>query len=165
VDTVVNFAGQPHTMAAVPVRTLVSGDRYAIIFPSRQYGGGALGMRVSTIHNPDTFVPNITIDSFPAQVQVTDGLDYDLSGDPVGGYSFLVSGDISVDVSIDLGDTIVSIGNSFQVYGGLNTSIDIGSSANAVPFAQYGKYVDQVSLIHALDVWIDYIRIVPLVPK
>lgn len=165
VDTIVNFAGAPHTMVAIPVRTLVSGVRYAIMFPAPAVFTGYTFALVSTIHDPDVFSSNITIDSFPAQVQVIDGLNYVLSSDGVGGYDFQVTGSATVSVSIDLGDTIVSISNTLNAKDtvtGLPILTDVNiPSANAVPFAQYGKYVDKVSLINALDAWIDYIRIIP----
>jgi len=165
VDTVVTLAGVPHTMVAIPVRTLVSGNRYAIVFPAPKSSGSTFGI-VTTIHDPDPFATNITIDSFPAHVQVFDGLNYILSGGGLGGYNFLVTGSATVTVSIDLGDTIVSISNSLEAKDAVTglpilTSANTGSSANAVPFAEYGKYVDKVSLINALDAWIDYIRIIP----
>ncbi len=165
VDTVVTLAGVPHTMVAMPVRTLVSGDRYAIVFPAPRSAGSTFGT-VTTIHDPDPFATNITIDSFPAQVQVTDALTYILGGGGVGGYNFIVTGSVTVTVLIDLGDTIMSISNTLQAKDAVTglpilTSANTGSSANAVPFAEYGKYVDKVSLVNALDAWIDYIRIIP----
>jgi hypothetical protein len=165
VGTIVTFAGEPHTMVAIPVRTLVSGDRYAIMFPAPAAFAGYTFALVSAIHNPDAFDSNITIDSFPAQVQVFDGLNYVLSSDGVGGYDFQVTGSAIVSVSIDLGDTIVSISNSLDAKDAV-TSLPILTdaniaTANAVPVAQYSKYVDKVGLINALDAWIDYIRIIP----
>jgi hypothetical protein len=163
--TVVRFAGEPHTMVAIPVRELVLGSRYTIVFPAPAVFAGYTFALVSAIHNSDAFVPNITIDSFPAQVHLSDGLNYTLVSDGLGGYDFQVTGSATVSVSIDLGDTILSISNTLNAKDtvtGLPILTDVNiPSTNAVPFAEYGKYLDKVTLVNALDAWIDYIRVVP----
>lgn len=166
VDAVVNFAGDPHTIVRIPVREMVSGAKYSIFFPAPASFGLFTSAIVSTVHSSDTFVPNITIDTFPAQVQVIDGLTYMLNSDGLGSYDFMVTSGATVIVAIDLGDTIVSISNSLQakdLVTGLPilTDVNIGPSANAYPFAQYGKYLDRPALVGALDDWIDYIRVAP----
>jgi hypothetical protein len=165
VDAVVNFAGDPHTMVRIPVREMVSGGRYSIFYPAPTVVGLFTNAVVSTVHSSEAFVPNITIDSFPAQVQVIDGLTYVLSSDGIGGYDFLVTSGATVLVAIDLGDTIVSISNSLQVKDFVTglpilTDVNIGPSANAYPYAQYGKYLDRPFLVNALDDWIDHIRVI-----
>jgi hypothetical protein len=164
-DTVISIGGESHTMVAIPVRTLVSGDKYTIVFPApTDLAGSTFGI-VSTIHNPDAFTANMTIDSFPAQVQVSDGLNYILNGDAVSGYDFIVTGDATVTVSIDLGDTILSLSDTLTAKDPVShlpflTNATI-PNANAVSSAENSKYVDKTALTDGLDKWLDYIRIIP----
>jgi hypothetical protein len=153
-------------MVKIPVRDLISGSMYSVIYPAPTEAGLFTTGIVTTLHNSDTFVPNITIDTFPAQVLVIDGLNYILSSDGLGGYDFIVTGSATVSVSIDLGDTIMSVSNTLLAkdnQSGLPflTNEALGPSANAEPFAQWGRYVDQTGLVNALDKWIDHIRIIP----
>lgn len=167
VDSIVNFAGEAHTIVRLPVRDFVSGDKYAVIFPAPAFGGIFTAGVIGTGHNTEPFVPNMQIDSFPAQVYVSDGLTYSITADGLGGYDFVVTGSVTVVVTIDLGNTLMTITNSLSAKNkGTGspalTNVNTGSTANAVPFANWGRYVDQVALVDALDRWLDFIRVIPL---
>jgi hypothetical protein len=104
------------------------------------------------------------VDSYPAQVQVIDGLNYILNSDGIGGHDFIVTGTVTVSVAIDIGNTIVTLSNTLTAKdktSGLPflTNTNTGPSANAMPHATWGKYVDQTKLVNNLDRWLDYIGI------
>jgi len=160
IDTVLNFANEPHTIVKLPVRDYGTGNRFAVIFPTSSFAGFVTAFTVAT-HNTDAFVPNMTIDSYPAQVQLSDSVTNSLQSDGLGGYNFNVLSIVSLNIAIDLGDTILSLSTSLPGLEVL-TDVSIGTSANAVPFAEWGKYGDRNFIIAELDRWIDYVRIEPL---
>lgn len=167
IDGTVFLAGNEHTMVKLPVRDFASGTKYTIVFPAPTISGAFTTGAVTTIHSSAAFVPNMQIDGLPAQVTVIDGLNYGIASDGLGEYTFIVTGSVIVTALIDIGNTIVSVSTAFvvddpQTGAPTLTNLEIGPSANAVPFAQWGRYVDQAGLIKAADDWIDFIRIGPL---
>jgi hypothetical protein len=164
VNSTVKFGGKEHTMVRLPVTDLVSGDMFTVTFPAPTDLGLFTTGLVTTSHNADAFVSNMTIDSYPAQVQVTDGLNYLIQSDGLGGYIFTVTGTVGVSVSIDLGSTIMTIYHSLDATNkntGLPylTNVNTGPSANAVPYAKWAKYTDQLDLVDALNKWLNSIVI------
>ncbi|NNC77821.1 MAG: hypothetical protein HKN77_07650 [Woeseiaceae bacterium] len=167
IDASVFLAGNEHTMVKLPIRDFGSGTKYTVIFAAPTISGIFTTGMVTTVHSSSSFTPNIQIDGLPGQVTVVDGLNYAVASDGLGGHTFIVTGSVIVTVLIDIGNTIVSITNAFTVDDPQTgeptlTNLEIGPSANAVPFAQWGRYVDQAGLIKAADDWIDFIRIGPL---
>ena len=159
----INIAGKSHTVVKIPVTELVSGAQFVVQFPaSADFTGFTTGF-VSAVHSSDPIASNAVIDSFPAAIQVIDGLNYILSSDGLGGYDFLVTGNVTVSVSVDIGDTIISISNTLQAESGIFpflSNIHIPATpapalANVVSAAEWNKYVDQTTLVAGLDKWID----------
>lgn len=163
-DDVINIAGKAHKVVKMPVTELVSGAQFVVQFPaSADFTGFTIGF-VSAVHSSDSINGNAVIDGLPAAIQVIDGLNYILSSDGLGEYDFLVTGNVTVSVSVDIGDTIISITNTLQAESNglpLLTNAHLGASANAVSAAEWNKYVDQTTLVAGLDKWIDYIRVLP----
>jgi hypothetical protein len=164
VDSTITILGDSYKMVRIPVRDMVTGSKYSVIFPAQDEGGSFLVAFVIASHEPDGFVANMTIDGFPAQVQIFDTLNYVMTTSIFeGGNDFTVTGSATINVSIDLGETIMSISNSITAKDAVGdpflTNVNIGDSANAVPYAQWGKYLDQTNLVTGLDHWIDNIRI------
>jgi len=167
VDTVVTIYGQDHVIARMPVTEIASGDRYMIVLAAPTVGGVYASAYVNTTHSSAAFTPNTEIDGYPAQVQVSDGIAYSLTGEMFSGYDFVASGTATVIVQIKIGETLITVTRTFSaVDKGTGvpplTSANTGSSANALPVAQWWRYVDQQQVINGLDVWIDYIRVMPL---
>jgi hypothetical protein len=154
-------------MARVPVRDLTSANRYSVIFPASDGGGFYTSVSIIASHKPADFVSNMTIDGFPAHVQVFDSMNYLLNTNFIaGGNDFFVFGSANVTVSIDLGGTLATLTNFVNTKSAAGdpylTDVNTGDSLNAVPYAEWNKYGDKLPLINALDKWIDYIRVTTL---
>ena len=167
VDSVVDIGGVPHVIVKIPVRDFVSGDRYIIIYASPLSGGVFTAATITAVHNENAFQSTIEIDSYPAQVNVSDALSYSVTSASLGSNTFTVTGFASASVQIDIGHTLVTLTDTF-IAKDKNTDLppiteaDIGPTANAVPAAQWARYVDRLELIKPLDRWIDFIRVVAL---
>lgn len=167
VDTAVTIAGDTYTIARLPVVDLETEARYVLTLAAPNEGGVFLSTFAIASHKPADFASNMLIDGFPAQVQVFDSVSYSLNSDFFeGGNVFTVIGTASVVVAIDLGESVVTLSHSISTKTGagdpLLTDVNIGATANAVPFATWGRYDDdfQLSAVNAADKWIDYIRVV-----
>ena len=159
--------GDNYRMVRVPVRDFDSLNKFAVIFPAPDGFGLGTQAIVTTVHSTEPLVSNAVIGGFPARVEVVDNLTYAVTGDFLGDHALSVYGSVGIIVSIDIGSTIVTISNFINAKNPANgqpflTNLDIGQTANAVPFAQWGRYVDLQKAINAADTWIDYVRIVAL---
>ena len=163
----VNIAGQPYTIVKVPVREFATGDKYTVTYAADTVYNAYVSGRVTANHTSAPLMePNITIDGYPANYVITDGISYTMSGNGSGGNVFIATGLVGITVTIDIGDTQLVLNNVLEIPDpgtGMApiTYADIGTSSNAVPYANWKKYKDPVDLVDALDKWIDFIRIKP----
>jgi hypothetical protein len=165
IGTVITIAGQEFVIARIPVRDF-NGDKYAITLPvPSQFGQITFGI-VSVAHITDPIVGNVTIDGYPAVVTVSDSRTFTITPDYLDppNNRLGVTSDASVSVQIKLGAGIVILGQNFEGRDPLTlttpeTDVSIGASVNAAPAAEWWKYTDPLTLITALDRWIDYVRV------
>lgn len=99
----------------MPVRDFISGDRYSVVFAAPTILGIATSGTIVASHNSELFESNIVIDGLPARVILTDDVSYNITGNGIGGNAFLVAGNVSIAVTIDIGNTLVSLYNSLQI--------------------------------------------------
>lgn len=165
---VLTINGNKFVIVRLPVRAF-SGDKYAITFPAPLAEGDQFTYAIlPTYHGTDGFTQNLTIDGYPAQVEVSDSRVYQLTQDFLepGTNLFTVSAQATATVTINLGGTVLLLGESVNTKdpiggGELETEVGIGNSFNAASAAEseWWKYTDPTTQVNTLDYWVDYIRI------
>ena len=167
--TVLNISGVEFTVIRMPIVDF-SGVRYAITLPVPSQSGVVSFSSVTTTHSTDPIGTNLQIDGFNAFVEVGDSRTYSLNADfsNPGTNTFTVEGFTFATARIQVGTMVVDLSEFFSTVNPLppnlppETQVNIGASFNAVSFAEFWKWTDPVTKINALDLWIDFIRIVPL---
>lgn len=160
--TRVNIAGTAFVLVRVPVRDLGGSRRYAVSFLATRFeiaGAGLIISSLSTIHTNGPLENSLQIDGFNAEVNVDDLRHYNVNNDPINRtqYNFSVEASASCRVSVLVGRTELTFSASFSRTQQPETAI--GTTPDAVPFAEWDAYIHPTSLIRGCDRWIDYIRI------
>jgi hypothetical protein len=163
VGKTLEIAGMQFRMIKIPVRDLVTGQKFHVIFPATMYGTETYGS-IRTSHATD--LPegsNITIAGYPAHYYLDENVFYDFSA--YNGMSFFwVGGFVDITVTIDIGGTLISISTYFEMANPQTgfpplTDADMGNSFNAAPFANWSRYKDPLSLVRGADKWVDFVKI------
>jgi hypothetical protein len=156
------LGGRTYVLVRIPVE-LFSGEQYSLIVPFERYTDDPTDgiVNLTTEHSTDAFDANVTIDSRPARVFVTEVRNSSVSGDYGVSSTFTVSTTVVLNVTIKVGTTLVTL-QYLMDKGGYETEADLGTSFNAQPYAQFAKYRDPTGIVTAMDELIDYVRIIPL---
>jgi len=168
--TTLIISGNEFTVIRLPIRDF-NGTKYAITLPVPSQDGIIFFGDVFTTHSTDPIGANTTIDGFQALVTVSDHRFYSLSADFVtpGTNVFEVNGFAQAIVRIQVGTMVLDLSEFFLSPDPLSsplappeTNVNIGAGFNAVSFAEWWKWTDPVTQVNALNLWIDYIRIIAL---
>ena len=163
--------GQSYKLVKVPFKAF-EGGKYAIIYPIRVWDDNSLGGGLfTTVHSDKPFKQNTTISGFPAYISIQDSRDYDLHSDTGTDLSFVVQGRANGTVTIQVGETLVSLTLS-QHHQGDNpddapfywneTDLDVEGQVNVTPYAEWPKWRDLKPEAAALDTLLDYVQIIAL---
>jgi autotransporter translocation and assembly factor TamB len=160
--TELTLAGKTYVLVRIPIE-LFTGEKYSLIMPFERYRDDPTDgtLNLTTEHSIDAFDANLAVDSYPARVLVDDLRNSTVSGDYGVSSSFTVSTQVTLTVTIKVGTTLVSVQYSMD-RGGYDTDATLGTSFNAQPSAEWGKYTDPTGIVTAMDDLIDYVRVVPL---
>ena len=157
---VVTIAGQQFVLVRFPIRDLASTRRFQVSYLATKNGTAIVPAILTTVHSKDPIVNSIEIDGFDASVFVSDGRTYSLLSNfltPADDYTFSVNATASCSVSVKLGETLVTLIGHFSVVQ--HVAENIGTTPNAVPFANWADYVHPNPQITACNNWLDYVRI------
>ena len=91
VDSVVKIHGDSFVISRIPVRDFESGDKYAIVLAAPMIGPFEFA-QLTAVHGDGPGQSNMQIDSFPAQVTVSDALSYQIVGTAPLDNTFSVTG-------------------------------------------------------------------------
>jgi len=163
--------GQSYKLVRVPFKAF-EGGKYAVIYPIAVWDDNSLGGGLfTTVHSDKPFKQNTTISGFPAYISIQDSRDYDLHSDTGTDLSFVVQGRANGTVTIQVGETLVSLTLS-QHHQGDNpddapfywneTDLDVEGQVNVTPYAEWPKWRDLKSEAAALDTLLDYVQIIAL---
>ena len=164
--TTVTIQGTQFVAVALGIREFTANNRYVVRFLSPLYESQYVSAVVEARHSTDPLPnPNATIDSFPAQIEVSDGRSYAVNTDFDPNTFELtnrlqVTASATLVVQVKVGDTLL-IGTVSLTH--LDQDDDLGANNyKANTSAKYGKYSDPTGLINGLDRWIDYVRVIPI---
>jgi hypothetical protein len=158
--TELTFGGETFDLVRIPVR-LYTGERYALIVPAQRFDPDFGSVALDAHHSSEPFVANITIDSFPARADVQEVVHYTMNGDFGTSAALEVGTNVGLTITIKLGTTLVSYFVPLGRYA-VQTSTEVGTTYNFVPYAEWAKYRDPVDLVKAVNNLLDYIRVIPL---
>jgi len=157
--------GQSYKLVRVPFKAF-EGGKYAITYPIQVSDDNSLGGGLfTTVHSDKPFKQNTTISGFPAYISIQDSRDYDLYRDLGADLAFVVQGRANGTVTIQVGETLVSLTLS-QHHAGDNsdaeTDLNVEGQVNVTPYAEWPKWRDLKPEAAALDTLLDYIQIIAL---
>jgi len=154
--------GQKYAMVFVPVADFGSANRYVVGFLTPVEGDpGAIFAYLNTDHSNETIANPVTISGFPGQISVADGRTYSVSQSFITQKNELeVTADASAFVRVKVGATMLNFFVNFPKLQQAATPLADSNQYSALGQAQWGKYIDPIAQVTAVDNYIDYIRII-----
>jgi hypothetical protein len=157
---VVTLGSQNFVLVRLPMREFSNGNKYVVEYLAPVVDLGppvSVISQITTSHSNETITNPVTISGFPASIQVLDGRTYSYNANTGFGDGLSVDANVTGLVTIDVGDTMLTLFTFFSVEQQPLTAVPTDFAASS--WATWGTYTDPIALVNNLDNWVDFIRV------